>query len=166
MFSWAYNVFLPSYVYKRVRGFIFEIFEVSASSDVKLSGDVFEGASFTLLNLVIRRELYSSLRLPVDIKLGTIGRLHVSGLDSLASRAGKLQISLTDVTLIFGPSCDRPGDLAHLTAARRTLLELWFSAFSETKLEEFLDEVMDAGAWSRPAAGKVMLNSCFYSVRF
>jgi hypothetical protein len=100
-----------------------KIFDFDAK-DVKLRGELTDGASFTLKNLVLRTELLDGLRLPIELRSGTIGRLSITGLDSLASRGGKVVVTVTDITLVFSTASTDVASVEEVVAARRTLLEV------------------------------------------
>ena len=105
----TFAYFRGAYLYKRIKGFLNEIFYEVDKKDIKLSGEIIDGASFTLLNLVVRTELLSALRLPLELKSGTIGRLSISGLDAIAMRSGKVVLTLSDVTFMFDVPDDPRG---------------------------------------------------------
>ena len=127
--------------------------------DVKLSGELIDGASFTLLNLTMRTELLAALRLPLVLKSGTIGRLSIAGLDAVAGRSGKVVVTLSDVTFVFAlpdPNSSSGNDTPHptpelLVAARRTFLELMshsaIATLSDSALGSFLATGLGAADW-------------------
>ena len=122
--------------------------------DIKLRGELMEGASFTLLNLVLRVELLAALRLPLELRSGTVGKLTISGLDAVASRSGRVVITLTDVTFVFatpGPDSGPPPSPEELVACRRTLLEVLshglVSPWPEATLQAFAHHGLGAVDW-------------------
>ena len=160
LFRAGASYFRGKYIWNQIKVILNELFVDIDRRDVKLRGELLEGASFTLLNLVFRTELLAALRLPLELKSGTIGKVNISGLDCLASRKGKLTVSIFDVTFVLAT----PGDEdrlgpEHLAASRRTLLQVLTHALlgmepGERTLQGFLLHVLGSPDWAPIDSGQ------------
>ena len=151
-----------SIIFKHIRRYL-EVFCYPVQrKDVLMRGELLEGASFSLLNLSRRTELLAGLRLPLGVRSLTIGKVLLSGLDSIAT-GGKFVVSFSDVSLVLftpGENDDEASAEAagatpeQLSAARRTLLEIiahvpWL--FSESNgdddaTRDFVEKVLGGSA--------------------
>ena len=86
-------------IFKHIRGWLDVFFHPVKRSDVLLRGEIIEGASFVLQNLSLRTDLLEALRLPLCVQSFTIGKLLISGLDSVA-HGGRVSVTLSEISLV------------------------------------------------------------------